>query len=74
MGKIKHLSQSAQREELFKRIHKKILALHNVSDNIQKIDGKTLKMGKGFDLISKNEISDEVILEPYQFMWVKSSY
>ena len=53
---------------------KEILALHNVSDNVQKIEGKALKMGKGFDLIGKKEISGEVILEPYQFMWVKSSY
>jgi sucrose phosphorylase len=53
---------------------KEILALHNVSDNVQKIDGKALKMGKGFDLIGEKEISVEIILEPYQFMWVKSSY
>lgn len=32
---------------------KKILALHNVSDNVQKIDGKTFKMGKGLDLIGR---------------------
>ncbi len=53
---------------------KKMLALHNVSDSIQKIDGKTLKMGKGLDLISKKEIPGEIILEPYQFMWVNYSY
>ena len=53
---------------------KKMLALHNVSNNIQKIDGTTLKMGKGFDLICKKEIFSEIILEPYQFMWVTYSY
>lgn len=53
---------------------KKILALHNVSNNVQKIDGKTFKRGKRLDLIGKKEISGEIILEPYQFMWVKSSY
>ena len=52
----------------------KILALHNVSNYVQKIDGKTFKTGKGLDLIGKKEISGEIILEPYQFIWVKSSY
>jgi len=37
-------------------------------------DGETLRMGKGFDLMGKKEIFGEIILEPYQFMWVESSY
>ena len=53
---------------------KEILALHNVSDSVQKVEAKRFKMGKGFDLIGKKEIPSEIMLEPYQFMWIKFSY
>ena len=52
----------------------KILAIHNVSRHGQEVDTTELKMEGGVDLISKKDISDGIILEPYQFMWVKSSY
>jgi len=49
---------------------------HDVLRHLAEIPahGKTLKMGKGLDLISKKEIPGEIILEPYQFMWVNYSY
>ena len=49
----------------------KILALHNVSNEEQKIDVKRFNIKEAVDLISKKGVSNIITLEPYQFMWVK---
>jgi len=54
----------------------KIIALHNVTDNIQKIcfikNQYGLNKKEYFDIISEKAINiEKILLEPYQIMWLK---
>ena len=79
--KQKPFHPAAKQEVLFLNNHvfsivrtsgrENILAMHNVSSLEQQIDVKRFKMKEAVDLISKRGISDKIVLEPYQFMWVK---
>jgi sucrose phosphorylase len=48
-----------------------VLALHNVSRERQKVNTRKMSVKTVCDVVSGKKISDGIVLEPYQFMWVK---